>query len=350
MNTVAYCCPFVPAEWIAAHGLAPARIVPEGEGGKVGKWEGGKAIRVQGSGFRVQDPRQGAAGFSPRGGDSLENRAQPTPSEIRNPRSEIGVYAGICPFARGFAGSAMAFGDAAGVVVTSACDQMRRIGDWLAERSTRPVFLMNVPSTCTPSARGLYASEVRRLGGFLVTIGGKTPSNEELARVMLEYGANREPTSEEVGRPAKEVPLALVGGPLLAEDFELFELIEQAGGRVVLDGTEQGERTRPAQFDRERLAVDPFDELVHAYFDTIPDAFRRPDGLLHEWLGREIAARNVRGVILHRYVWCDNWHAEVYRLKETLSVPVLDLDNAGADGGGRARAEARIRAFVEMLT
>jgi benzoyl-CoA reductase/2-hydroxyglutaryl-CoA dehydratase subunit BcrC/BadD/HgdB len=309
MSTIVYCCPFVPAEWIAAHGLTPARIVPAGESGKVRRCEGAKGFRVE----RVE------------------------------------AFAGVCPFARGFAESALGLDEPAAIVVTTACDQMRRIGDWLTEHSNRPVFLMNVPSTCTMSARELYASEVRRLGEFLVRLGGKALSDEELARVMMEKEAvrdanNRAPTSEEVGYPA----LAVVGGPLLAEDFELFEMIEQAGGRVVLDGTEGGDRTRPGHFDRARLAADPFGELVRAYFDVIPDAFRRPDGLLHEWLRREIAAQKVRGVIVHRYVWCDNWHAEVYRLRETLGVPVLDLDNAGA-GDGRARARARIEAFVETL-
>ncbi len=296
MSSVVYCCPFVPLEWVEAHGVAPGRIVPQERAGGVE------------------------------------------------------VFAGICPFARAFAGSALA-ADAAGIIVTTACDQMRRIADWLSERSARPVFLMNVPSTCTPAARELYASELRRLGDFLVTLGGKTPSNEHLAEIMLQHDAERAARRAQAASSDRRrgLPLALVGGPLLREDFGLFRLIEQAGGRVVLDGTETGERTWPAPFDRVRLAADPFAELVQSYFGTIPDAFRRPDTLLHDWLGREIAAHGVRGVILHRYVWCDNWHAEVYRLRETLRVPVLDLDGSGAGGSEEARAAARIRAFVEML-
>jgi benzoyl-CoA reductase/2-hydroxyglutaryl-CoA dehydratase subunit BcrC/BadD/HgdB len=239
--------------------------------------------------------------------------------------------------------------EADGVIVTTACDQMRRIGDWLEENCPRPVFLMNVPATCTVAAGKLYAGEVKRLGGFLVGIGGIAPTAERLRREMMERerlrtSNNRAPTSEEVGHPA----VAVVGGPLLAEDGELFEMIAQAGGTVVLDGTEGGERSWPGVFDRARMAADPFAELVRAYFEVIPDPFRRPDELLHAWLKREIAARGVRGVIVHRYVWCDNWQAEVYRLKETLGVPVLDLDNAGV-GDGRARAQARIEAFMETL-
>lgn len=143
--------------------------------------------------------------------------------------------------------------------------------------------------------------------------------------------------------------MALIGGPLLREDIELFQLIEQVGGRVVLDGTEGGGRTLAAPLDRDGLEADPFAELARMYFGSIPDPFRRPDGMLQEWLGREIAARGVRGVIVHRYVWCDKWHAQVYRLRETLSVPVLDLDEAGDGLGSRARRLTRLQAFVETL-
>ena len=33
MRTIAYSCPFVPPEWIAAHGLRPRRIMPRSAGG-----------------------------------------------------------------------------------------------------------------------------------------------------------------------------------------------------------------------------------------------------------------------------------------------------------------------------
>ena len=60
-------------------------------------------------------------------------------------------------------------------------------------------------------------------------------------------------------------------------DYAFFDLVERAGGRVVLDATEGGERTLPRPFDPARLAADPFEELADAYFDAIPDAFRRPN-------------------------------------------------------------------------
>ena len=94
-------------------------------------------------------------------------------------------------------------------------------------------------------------------------------------------------------RAAAGIPLAVLGGPLLETDCAFFDLVEHAGGRVVLDATEGGERTLPRPFDPARLAADPLEELADAYFDGIPDAFRRPNSRLYEWLGRELAARQV---------------------------------------------------------
>lgn len=145
------------------------------------------------------------------------------------------------------------------------------------------------------------------------------------------------------------VPLALVGGPLLDEDFVLYDVAERAGGRIVLDATEGGERTMPAPFDRRRVRDDPLGELADAYFGAIPDVSRRPNGELFAWLKRELAARGVRGVILHRYLWCDLWEAETYRIKEWCAVPVLALSTGDGTADARARTTAHVAAFLEVL-
>jgi benzoyl-CoA reductase/2-hydroxyglutaryl-CoA dehydratase subunit BcrC/BadD/HgdB len=306
---------------------------------------------------------------------------------------------GVCPYARAFMGEVLSAHAAGAAVFTTTCDQMRRAAEWVGRGGGPPVFLMNVPATWqTPAAARLYRDELRRLGRFLVHLGGAAPSPARLAEVLEAYDARRaalrgalgtlsaRQASEAIARfdlgsekaaekvsgtlsrrvpdtfsdPAPDAPrgtpVALVGGPLMHGDSRIIDVLEQVGGLpagrqagvVVLDGTESGVRTLPAPVDRRRLRDDPLMELVDAYFGTIPDAFRRPDAALYAWLKRELAASAARGIIVWRYVWCDLWAAAAARLRETTGLPVLDLDVSG-DPGGLARSAGRIQAFMEVL-
>jgi benzoyl-CoA reductase/2-hydroxyglutaryl-CoA dehydratase subunit BcrC/BadD/HgdB len=168
---------------------------------------------------------------------------------------------------------------------------------------------------------------------------------------MLEFDRTRseqDAPPDLSGIPSK-IPLAIVGGPMLKEDVDFFRLVENAGGRLVLDATEGGQRTQPRRFDSSKVAADPLRELADAYFSTIPDAFRRPNSGLYEWLGRELNRRHVRGIVFRRYVWCDLWHGELQRLKQWSPVPVLDIDEGQDDLAAPNRLQGRLEAFLEML-
>jgi benzoyl-CoA reductase/2-hydroxyglutaryl-CoA dehydratase subunit BcrC/BadD/HgdB len=325
MKPIAYCSPFVPPEWIAAHGMRPS-------------W-----LRLR----RVEA------------------------------RLVAGLRRGVCPFAGSLVDAVLSETEALAIVLTTSCDQMRYAAALAGRRGRLPLFLMNVPSTWqTAAARRLYLDELGRLGRFLVGLGGKSPSADELARVMLAWDRARcevraartrlaprrfaEAIAELRGggspmqanvdsSPRSGAALALVGGPLPEEDFEILDLVEQAGGRVVLDATEGGERTLPPPFDVKRTRDDPLGELADAYFRRIPDVFRRPNDPLYQWLQRELAARQVQGILFRRYLWCDLWHAELPRLKRLSPLPVLELDVAGDEGTSRSRTLSRLEAFVEML-
>ena len=330
MMTVAYTCPFVPAEWIAAHGLGASRIVPgrPGHGGVMEATEG------------------------------------------------------LCPFARALANDLARRGRAVAAVFTTVCDQMRRGAEVFAARCpNRPTFVLNVPATWqSPAAMDMYVDELRRLGGFLVGLGGHAPTDERLTEVMLAYdGARRRilaargrltarrfaelladfglrgveaiPATVAAAAPCNTdapIPLALVGGPLLEGHFEVFDVVERFGGRIVLDATASGELAMPGAIDRRRAAGDPLAELARAYFGTIPHAMRRPDTMLHDYLARELAARNVRGVLLHRQLWCDLWHGQLPRIRRQTALPVLDIDVADEDADF-GRQAGKIQAFMEML-
>jgi benzoyl-CoA reductase/2-hydroxyglutaryl-CoA dehydratase subunit BcrC/BadD/HgdB len=335
---VVYSSHFVPAELLAAHGLRPHRL------------------------------------FS-------ATRATPLLA---------GANEGLCPYATAFvkeAGEFLAVGEA--VIVTTTCDQMRRAAEFLGAQSGN-VFLMNVPATWqTATAQRMYRDELARLSRFLVRFGGVQPEDARLAEIMETYEQQRtalragrekmkarefaeavialhqSESSADVGLPAQNtydasgpmvarstqspprIRLALVGGPLPREHFQLYELLEESGARIVLDATETGERTLPAPFDRAHLQSKPLEELARAYFQ-IPDAFHRPDTELHLWLKRELAARKAQCVLFFHHNWCDLWHAELQRLKETFSMPVIELEPNGADGQS-PRTLSRIQALLEMF-
>jgi benzoyl-CoA reductase/2-hydroxyglutaryl-CoA dehydratase subunit BcrC/BadD/HgdB len=328
MKKIIYTCPYVPAEWIAAHGLQPCRIIPETAN------SGRNIVRAE----------------------------------------------GLCPYVQGFIHELMAQNDNSGIVVTTVCDQMRRIFDIIVRECRTPVFLMNVPSTWqTVAAQKLYLDELKRLGRFLVCLGGKAPADNTLVEIMLEYDTARKTLLEasqnlsagqfaqtiaafgcdgpaEVSKSAaginlsiSGVPLAIIGGPMLRQDFRTLEMAEQFGGRIVLNATETGERGLCAPFNRRNLGENPLMELANAYFGGIHDASRRPNSELYKWLKREFAARQVRGIIFHRNLWCDIWHAEFQRLKDWAGLPVLDIDSTGESEPDQHRNQNRIRAFLEML-
>jgi benzoyl-CoA reductase/2-hydroxyglutaryl-CoA dehydratase subunit BcrC/BadD/HgdB len=332
MKTIIYTCPYIPAELIAAHGLHPCRVMPA-------------AITSTG----------------------LLARAE-----------------GLCPYVHSFINEVMTGpqqADTCGVVVTTVCDQMRRAFDILVRRCDLPAFLMNVPHTWQSiSAQKLYVDELKRLSRFLLRLGGKPSSDDTLVPVMLEYDAARASIINARGHlsarqyaesiaafgrdgsakmlrsetatkpPITGVPLAIVGGPLVRQDLDIFDIVEQSGGRVVLDATETGERGLCPPFDRRRIRDDPLFELANGYFNGITDASRRPNSGLYEWLKSRLLDRAVRGIVFRRYVWCDTWHAELWRLKEWTELPVLDIDVGGDNETHQHRAPNRIRSFLEMLS
>ena len=104
----------------------------------------------------------------------------------------------------------------------------------------------------------------------------------------------------------------------------------------------------PAAPNPALLAKDPVEALVGMYFNTIPDAFRRPNSMLFEWLGKRFETRGVRGVLYHAYPWCDLWRAEAQRLRQCCRLPFVEvpLDDRGAPN---ARTVTRIAALLETL-
>jgi len=308
MKRVIYTSPFVPAELIGAHGLSAERLIP-----------------------------------------------------VSGRESKCCSVEGMCQYALTFVNEVTTKKGIGAAIFATTCDQMRRAADLIVRRSTTPVFLMNVPATWhTTTSRGLYRSELERLGRFLVGLGGSAPSSKQLAQVMMRVTLERSgspgtirPTVCSFGRAKRPSepfgkPIALIGGPLPRDEHWLITAIEMAGGRIVLDGTENGERTLPALFDSRKIKTDPMAELVRAYFETIPDVFQRPNTRFYDWLERAILEREVQGVVVRHYVWCDLWRAEVPRIVERTNLPVLHIDTEGGSLS-KERTISRIQSFFEIL-
>jgi len=284
-----------------------------------------------------------------------------------------GALEGVCPYALAFANEIVADTSAEAAILTTTCDQMRRAGDLIARQSDIPVFLMNIPATWQSSAsRRLYRSELERLGRFLVDVGGKAASLKKLAQTMMERGNSAKNSSyhnchaldslkcagltalsrgiqkRRQAAALQRIPIALIGGPLPADERWLIAAIEEAGGRIVLDGTDNGERTMPGQFERKRIKIDPMTELVRAYFETIPDIFQRPNTRLYEWLADAVLELGVKGIIIRNYIWCDLWRGEVQRIEERTKLPVLHIDTEGGTHS-KERTMSRVQSFFEML-
>ena len=288
-----------------------------------------------------------------------------------------GATTGLCGYARSTIRGAHLDLEADALVLTSSCDQRRRVAELAEREADRPVFLLNLPATWqSVASQELYLAELERLGRFLVRLGGETPSPDRLAEVMLDHDLRRTKlrglrgslsprrfaeailgfhrTGEVEDAPAGAphaptgVPLALVGESLLETHLAIFELVEASGGHVALDATDSGERTLPAPFDRRAIAGAPLLALADAYFGSIPAVFRRPNNALYRWLKRELEERGIRGILFKRYVWCDLWHAEAKRMSEWAGVPLVEIDTDEQPLDGQLLT--RIASLVEVLS
>lgn len=328
MKKITYTCPYVPAEWIAAHGLKPSRIMLS----------------------------------------SLDTTFP------------LGRAEGVCPFVQAFAHQLLTDNSIGGAVMTTVCDQTRRAYDIVSQQHKDNIFLMNVPSTWkSDESRNMYIDELKRLGRFICRFGGKTPSDKTLVKTMIKYDSLRKTLlasknslvpriySESIAqlnesgevnihedlvikKSLKEnIPIALVGGPLVKYDFQIFDMVENSKGKIVLDATETGERTLPRPFNSSLLREKPLAELADAYFGTIPDISNRPNDRLYDWLKKKIFQTKARGIILRRMIFCDTWHSFLYQLRKVLNLPVLDLDEDGQIHKSKQRLINRIQAFLEML-
>ena len=334
-----YCAsPLIPFEWIKAHGLEPRPV-----------W------------------LESAEGL-------------PAPS------------AGMCAFAHQ-AGWLARRSDAPMIFPTH-CDQLRRCFDSAGQNA----FLFNLPATWrTPAACQMFRSELGRLGRFLVNLGGQAPSPARLREVIgqssraraallaaapalsgrafaqavaqfhcggdnlrlagfsvgvgccdaLPTGMSAERQTGMSALQAQDSPaIALIGGPLPPARWDLFDIIDNAGGRIALNATECGEPSLLPVVELD--SGDPAEALARACASDRVAVYHRPNTPLYDWLRPRLAQRRIRGIVLWSHVGCDLWRAEAQSLREAFGLPVLLIDNSETSTGS-ARTQTRLEAFLDIL-
>ncbi len=322
--------PWIPPEWVKAHGLEPRAI--------------------------TFAPGYGSDGFP--------------------------LGAGICAFSQ----EAVRFAEqqtGSLIVFTTHCDQLRRTFDSLAAGAQPHAFLFNLPVVCrSPASQRIFRAELERLGNFCIKAGGHAPSRDGAFHCLETYRVGRAKLRDAArvyshrtyvdclarfhndglaelpqGVCAQIKPngvrLAVIGGPVIGEQTGLWDQIENAGGCVVLDGTEWGERSLGAPASAPIFAVADevsalLDVLSRNFVESCVDAFQRPNHRLYDWLRDGVADRAVQGIILWHYYGCDLWRAEAQTIREKFRLPLLLLE-ADESGCGAERNANRINAFVEAL-
>ena len=299
----------MPADWIAAHGLVPKRIVPASTGA---------ADQMSGACPFVEDAREAGIRIFTTTCDQARRTSEAAPDAFL-----MNVPHTVTPAAHRLYR-----------------DELARLSGWLvANGGTAPDGDTLV---ATLRAYEDARAALRAARGAM--------SGRAWARAAAEFQASGRPEFAPTNgsAPRRAVPIALVGGPLWGPHDAIYGIVEDNGGEVALDGTEAGERGLPGPYDRRRLADDPVGEMADAHFGAIPDAFRRPNDGLYRWLKAGFAERSVRGVLFVRCVWCDLWHAELARLKEWAEIPVVDVDLNG-EKGELGRTETRIQALLDAI-
>jgi len=162
----------------------------------------------------------------------------------------------------------------------------------------------------------------------------------------LYKGLEKDQTKDKLNRPR----LLLIGPNLAHGDYKILELIEAAGGEVVIEELSEGMRYYWHHIENNG---DPFQSLAKGYLrDRVPCAFMRSSTKkrLDFALGL-IIDFNVSGVIWYELQCCETYDQESYYFNKKLreqNIPMLIVEsNYDISDAGPLRT--RIEAFIELI-
>ena len=150
--------------------------------------------------------------------------------------------------------------------------------------------------------------------------------------------------------PVKKPRILLTGSTLAMGDYKILDLVEQAGGAVVVEEFSEG--IRP-YWENVEANGDPLKALADAYFmRRVPPAFFRPsrervDFVLH--LAEEF---KVDGIIWYQLMYRDSYDVESFYferiLKESLGIPMLKIQS-DYDMSEVGPLRTRVETFIDTL-
>jgi benzoyl-CoA reductase subunit C len=277
--------------------------------------------------------------------------------------------------------------DLAGMVLAQTCDTMQGLTDlWRRNVPQIPLFHFAMPTRLDgPISRDYLLAELRSLRERVEALTGRAVSDDDLRTSIALYNRTRALVRDLYGRASQFDPRELYAlvrtvfqqpketfeeagcrmqdtypslsrsfalslflvGPSLADPI-LFDVIAEAGARVVGDLLDLGERHFAVDAAE---AGDPLEALADRLLALVPTPTKH-----HSQRGRaehllsSVKARGARGVVFARQKFCDPHgfdYAYLVRALDETGVPHLLVELEQASQAGQLRT--RVEAFVEML-
>lgn len=151
--------------------------------------------------------------------------------------------------------------------------------------------------------------------------------------------------------PGTDAPRLLLLGPNVGcGDYKILELVQAAGGEIVVEEICEGIRNYWRDIDNKG---DLFQALTRGYLvDRVPCAFMRRSARKRLDFARQLIKDfNVSGVIWYELLCCETYDSESYFFTQRLAeqdIPMLILESDyGTVATGQLRT--RIEAFIEIL-
>jgi len=274
-------------------------------------------------------------------------------------------------------------------------NHVRAVSDVLAYNTDIEVFPFGVPHTKEKHALDYYLHGITRLKGKLEELTGVeiTDSNlreaihlcnreRELLRkislmrksmqipisckdfVALNHGSLladkgfmvevlesvHEELKEQCAPPQKGPRILLTGSTLAMGDLKILDIIDKAGGVIVMEDFAEG--IRP-YWEDVKTDGDLMDNLADCYFwQRVPPAWFRPGNERLDFLVKLAKEFNVAGVIWYQLMYRESYKLESYFfadiLKSETGLPMLTVES-DYDAGETGPMLTRIETFIETL-